>query len=226
METKGAEPKPKTDQHQTGRNSDPPLKKENATLKQRIEILDWYHKNGENQSATAKHFSNKYPSLKIKQPLISKWVSKEEYWRKQWEENSGESARQAKHVRQTLHPEVDEMLRLWVVNAMEAGILLTGEVLRQKWKRFADLVGILEGNRLNLSKGWLTCFKDRNGLKEIKRHGEAASADPERVAKERQRVQELIWEHGYHLRDIFNMDETGLFYACVYCITFPALASH
>lgn len=48
---------------------------------------------------------------------------------------------------------------------------------------------------------------------------EAASANPEVVKTEQLRIQELIKESGYQLRDIFNMDETGLFYACVpfYC---------
>jgi hypothetical protein len=192
-----------------------PLKKENATLRQRIEVIQW-HKNGGNQSATAKHFNKKYPSLKITQPLVSKWVNNKDYWFKQWEESCGESARQAKRVRQTVHPEVTEMMELWISRAMQDRVLLTGEVLRQKWKQFADLVGIPEDERLHLSDGWLTRFKERNGLKQLKRHGEASSADPERIVHERQRLQELIRESGYRLKDIFNMDETGLFYACVH----------
>ena len=51
--------------------------KEVATLHQCIEILDWYHKNGKNQTKTAKHFDPIYPNLKIKQPLISVWVKNE-----------------------------------------------------------------------------------------------------------------------------------------------------
>ncbi|KAG5638030.1 hypothetical protein H0H81_002231 [Sphagnurus paluster] len=43
------------------------VKKENATLTQHIEILDWYHANGRNQTKTAKHFNSIYPNLKIKQ---------------------------------------------------------------------------------------------------------------------------------------------------------------
>ncbi len=43
----------------------------------------------------------------------------------------------------------------------------------------------------------------------------AGSADPKVVEMERRHIQELIKEGGYNLRDIFNMDETGLFYACV-----------
>ena len=108
---------------------------------------------------------------------------------------------------------------LWVSKAMEVRILLSGEVLHQKWKQFADLAGIPEDERLNLSEGWLTRFKDRNGLKQFKRHGEAGSADPEQVAKEKQRIQELVEKYGYRLRDIFNMDETDLFFAYICCAT-------
>jgi len=37
-----------------------------------------------------------------------------------------------------------EMMELWVTKAMQDKIQLTGEVLQQKWKAFADLVGIPE----------------------------------------------------------------------------------
>ncbi|KAF8168424.1 hypothetical protein B0H34DRAFT_670593 [Crassisporium funariophilum] len=75
-----------------------------------------------------------------------------------------------------------------------------------------DLVGIPEDNCLNLSNGWLTQFKTRNGLKEVRQHGKAALANADTVEKERKQTQELIKKYGYGLRDIFNMDETGLFH--------------
>ena len=187
-------------------------KKENASLEQRIEILDWYHKNGKSQTATAKHFAPKYPNLKIKQLLISSWLKDEEMWRMKWQQTNGASDRKAKQARQTEHPEVSEMMYLWVSKAMGDSILLTGEILRQKWNAFADLVGVAEDERLKLSNGWLGRFKERNGLKEMRRHGEAASSRAETVEKERKRIQELKKKYGYELRDIFNMDETGLFY--------------
>jgi hypothetical protein len=184
-------------------------------LAQRIEILDWHHKNGQNQSKMARHFDLIYPNLKIKQPLVSSWTKEEAKWRELWEQTDHQSDRTAKRARQTEHPEVSKMMYLWVSKAMGDGILLTGEVLRQKWNRFADLVGVPEDERLNLSNGWLGRFKDRNGLKEMKQHGEAASANASTVEQERKRIQELIQKYGYELRDIFNMDETGLFYGYV-----------
>jgi hypothetical protein len=189
-------------------------KKENATLAQRIEILKWFHENGRNQSKTAHHFDSVYPNLKLKQPIISDWVKNEAKWQKRWQEEQG-TERHAKRARQTEHPEVTEMLDLWVSQAMRNKIMVTGEILRQKWSAFADLVGVPEDDRLKLSNGWLGKFKIRNGLREFRRHGDAESSDAETVEEERKRVQALIEQYGYKLRDIFNMDETGLFYGCV-----------
>ena len=62
---------------------------------------------------------------------------------------------------------------------MAENLLLTGEVLCQKWKKFADLAGVLEDECLNLSDGWLSRFKARNSLKQFKHHGEAGSVDQE-----------------------------------------------
>ena len=188
-------------------------KKENATLEQRIEILDWYQANGKNQTKTAKHFITKYPNLHIKQPLVSAWVKDEKKWREVYEQSGAQKS--AKRVRQTQHPEVTEMMDLWVSKALGDGVLLTGEVLRQKWSKFADMVCIPDDERLHLSNGWLASFKNRHNLKEMKRHGEAGSADEEIVEKERQRIRDLIKTKGYAWNDIFNMDETGLFYAYV-----------
>lgn len=193
-------------------------KKEVATLAQRIEVLDWYHANGRNQSKTARYFAPLYPNLDIKQPLVSSWVKEEAKWRGQWAQgNEKNTVRMAKKIRQTEHPEITKMLELWVAKAMDDGILLTGEVLRQKWNRFADLACIPTDDRLKLSNGWLQSFKDRTGLKELRRHGEAASAKLSTVDQERKRVQDLLKESGYELREIYNMDETGLFYGCAYC---------
>ena len=76
------------------------------------------------------------------------------------------------------------MMDLWVSKAMADRILLTGEVLQQKWNIFADLAGVPKDDRLKLSNGWLARFKDRNGLREWKWHGEAASANNETVEQE------------------------------------------
>jgi hypothetical protein len=46
-----------------------------ATLAQKIEVLDWHKNNGSNQTKTTKHFHAIYPEIGFKQPLISAWVA-------------------------------------------------------------------------------------------------------------------------------------------------------
>ena len=136
-------------------------------------------------------------------------------WWEEWEDASGGTCCAAKQVCQTQHSEITEMLELWVLKVMADNLLITGEVLCQKWTKFVDLAGVPEEERLGLSKGWLACFKNRNGLKQFKCHGKGGSVGTERIERERRHVQKLIEEYGYKLRDIFNMDETGLFYGYV-----------
>lgn len=67
--------------------------------------------------------------------------------------------RSAKQVCQIEHPEINEMMYLWISKAMGDGIILTGEVIRQKWHAFANLAGIPNNDHLKLSNGWLESFK-------------------------------------------------------------------
>jgi len=187
-------------------------KKENATLEQCIEVLDWYHANGKNQTQTAKHFNEIYPNVMIKQPLISSWIKNEDKWQEEWASSEAGSWT-AKCARQTQHPEITQMMDQWVSEMMSNNILLTGKVLRQKWTRFANLAGIPEDDCLTLSDGWLTWFKTRCGLKEVKCHGKAGSVSLDTAERERECIQELIKACGVELWDIFNADETGFFYA-------------
>ncbi|KAK0206982.1 hypothetical protein DFS33DRAFT_1486511 [Desarmillaria ectypa] len=123
--------------------------------------------------------------------LAFRHLKDEEKWREQWDE-CGANVSTAKRVRQTQHLEVTEMMELRVNKAMQQNVLLTGEVLRQKWTKFANFAG------------------QRLGLKGIKCHGEVASANPEAVTAEHKRMQDIIKQ--YSDEDTFNMDETALFF--------------
>ena len=183
--------------------------KENATYAQRAEIIDWHYANGRKQVLTAQHFNDIYPTLQLKQPLISSWLKSESMWQAKLESE----APSAKRTRATRHPEVTEMLDAWIMMACEDGLLLTGDIIHQKWRSFADMHGVPQDERLNLSEGWLSKYKSRMGLKGVKRHGEAASASTEAIEKEKHRIQNIIKQSGLAEWDVFNMDETGLFYA-------------
>ena len=89
-------------------------KKENATLAQQIEILDWHHNSIDNsQIKAAAHWDKIYPNLRLKQPLISSWLKYEKNLCAQLAEmESKGQADLTKRAKQTEHPEVNEMLEL------------------------------------------------------------------------------------------------------------------
>jgi hypothetical protein len=107
--------------------------------------------------------------------------------------------------------------------ALHDGVVLTGPILRQKWTDFANHAHISEDDCPKLSDGWLTKFKLRHGLKEQRRHGEAASANPQSVDHERARMQLIIENSGFKPRDIFNFDESAVLWSYVPVLTFPSI---
>lgn len=79
--------------------------------------------------------------------------------------------------------------------------------------RFADLLNIPLDEHLSLSGGWLDAFKKQCSLKEFKCHREAGSVNPDDIEADLKRVQNIIARGKYKFKDVFNMDETGLFWA-------------
>lgn len=143
-------------------------------MAQKNEVLDWFHANGRNQSKTARHIDKKWPDLEIKQPKVSDWVKKEQSI---WDLHSDNPvvAKTLHRVRLVKHSEADEAVSMWVSQALENGVTVTGEVIQEKWQHFAASLNIPGSEWLHLSEGWLSQFKERNGLHERKKHGEAGS---------------------------------------------------
>ena len=65
-------------------------------------------------------------------------------------------------------------------------------------------------DKIQLSNGWVWRFKQRNGLKKVKFSGEANSAPIESLPAERARLRAILAR--YDKEDIYNADETGLFF--------------
>ncbi|GFU18229.1 uncharacterized protein TNCV_1388991 [Trichonephila clavipes] len=88
-------------------------------------------------------------------------------------------------------------------------ILMGGSLLKEKAKAFAKELGI----EFLASEGWLTNFKKRNGIVFKKMCVESSSVDINVCSKWQNSISDLIKE--YEPRNIFNTDETGLFFNCL-----------
>jgi hypothetical protein len=61
--------------------------------------------------------------------------------------------------------------------------------------------------------GWLEGFKSRNGIYKRKQYSEAALANMDKAEDRMVELQVII--KPYSLKDVYNMDETGLFWKAI-----------
>ena len=65
---------------------------------------------------------------------------------------------------------------------------------------------------MTASHGWFNRFKARHNLHNVKVSGEAASADVKAAEEFPGKLAEIIHQGGYTPQQIFNVDETGLYW--------------
>ncbi|GBC15082.2 CENP-B homolog protein 2-like [Rhizophagus irregularis DAOM 181602=DAOM 197198] len=141
---------------------------------------------------------------KVKQNTVSDILKKKEKWL--LVNPDSEDANKQKE-RPVYFPQVEEALSLWVTNALAAELTINTDILREKAKYFAQQFEI---NKFSFSNGWIDKFKRRHNLKEYIKWGEAKSAPLETLDEERGILREIIKD--YDLNDVFNCDETGLYW--------------
>ena len=110
---------------------------------------------------------------------------------------------------------VEEALNFWLEDMNRKSVPLDGKVLRQKtlsiYEDFQKKDGKEEKTKsLTASRGWL--YRYRNRLKNIKFIGEAASSDEEAATAFPAELQKIIKGVKCDPRQVFNCDETGLFW--------------
>ncbi|CAG8733153.1 43548_t:CDS:2, partial [Gigaspora margarita] len=113
------------------------------------------------------------------------------------------------NLERSTYPLIEIAINIWVGQVSATGLVLTDELVKSKGCEFGSLLGISE-NELKFSNGWVTNYKKRNSLRRYKLHGEAASASLESLPNEKIKLQNFFSK--YELENVYNADETGLFY--------------
>uniref|UniRef100_H3GYN9 HTH CENPB-type domain-containing protein n=1 Tax=Phytophthora ramorum TaxID=164328 RepID=H3GYN9_PHYRM len=102
-------------------------------------------------------------------------------------------------------PELDTALAEWVAWCEEKGVTVTGDAMKLKASRFAVLLKTQAPP--TWSNGWLQKFNARHGFGSFKSHGESGSAVEASISHLQTKLKQ------YDLCNVFNMDETGLFFS-------------
>ena len=115
----------------------------------------------------------------------------------------------SKRKRELKFQEVDTALSNWILQCEHNNFPTNEHTIRLKGRQFAHDLGIAE-DAMKFSNGWLQSFKARHNFKCYRRHGEKGDANVEGLAEAMPGLQDVIKR--YDPCDVFNMDETGLFY--------------
>lgn len=172
-------------------------KRKNVTLQEKYDIVQLF-KNGVKQSTISK-------DKNIPRSTLNAYCKEAESIILQYESGSSTSV---KRIKSTNCQEIEAPLLQFFRMARDQKVPVSGDLLLEKAKNYASILD-LDTNLVDIN--WVNRWKKRNNIVVKNLHGEAASADLAGANEWLQnRVPTLLNE--YEPENIFNCDETGLFY--------------
>lgn len=127
--------------------------------------------------------------------------------------DSASGMKKRKSMKKSTFDELDTALAEWLAQVRSEGTPVSGPIIAAKAKVFFDLLG-MEG-KFDASSGWLTRFKQRHGIREIGVHGEKLSGDQQAADDFQQEFETLVSKEDLSFEQIYNADESGLFWKCL-----------
>jgi hypothetical protein len=115
----------------------------------------------------------------------------------------------SKRAKTCAFPDVEAALLKWFETHRSKNIPLSGVLLKEKATDFARLLNV---DGFNASTGWLDKFKARHKIVFRTLHGQAKDVSDETCENWRKSLPQLL--QSYEPKDVFNLDETGLFFKC------------
>ena len=175
-------------------------KRKASTIEEKYEII----KRIENKVSTQQQISEE---TGIPRSTITRWCNSEkEKMIVAIEQSQTTSTRK----RTSKSENVDESLYSWFKDQRAHNIPINGPILMAKAYDFAALHNEKDFKSTN---GWLDRWKNRFNITFQKMSGESAKVDEETCKEWLNKLKHIIV--GYEPEDIYNADETGLFFKCL-----------
>lgn len=190
-------------------------KRKAISLETKIEILD-HLRNGEGSTSIGKMFglneatirTIKKNEIAIRQSVIS---------------GTKLSAKSTSYSRDAVKEKMERALIIWIEDNAQKRIPIDGNSIKQQALRFYQMIKDEQNSEhlhsipvksysFNASTGWFTGFLERHALHNIKIKGEIASGDQKAAQEFPAELKKIIADGGYSPDQVFNADETGLFW--------------
>lgn len=168
------------------------------TLKEKIKIIDNNEKGESARAISIRLQTSKTQVLNI--------LKEKESLKSQWN-NGISSERKRSLFRESQFSAVNLRVHSWFLKARSKHLPISGALLKEKAIEIAEQLGL---SNFAASNGWLFRFQKRHGISSRLLSGVSASVSHGVVEEWMERLKNLT--AGYSLTNIFNCDETALFY--------------
>lgn len=176
------------------------------TITQKLDIIRRLER-GENKHDLMRKFnigSSTIYDIKLQKDKLMKFASSAE---------TSKACDERKTLQQPQYEKLDKTLYEWFKLKREEGIPISGPMLQEKAKDFSEKLNI--GKDCKFSDGWLSGFKKRHGIRKVDISGEKKSADSESADEYSAFFEDFIKEHNIDLDNVYNADETGVYFRCL-----------
>ena len=180
-------------------NPSPKRQRKELTLNEKVDLIEHSEKT---PKITQKDLGVKFG---IGKTTVSDILKRKEFYREQFK-ISGSGKRQ-RFIIGSKYGNLNEAVFKWFEQARAKNIPISGPIIQEKALQFASELDFPD---FKASVGWLESFKSRFNIAHFKICGESADVNLDVVNSYKDVLKQKL--DGYEPRDIFNCDETGLFF--------------
>ncbi|GFU95024.1 tigger transposable element-derived protein 1 [Trichonephila clavipes] len=193
-------------------NGEKKHQRQSISLETKIAFLDRLGK-GEGSTAIGKHFN-------LGESTVRAIKKNEAAIRKSVISGTKLSTKFASYTRDVLIERTERAIAIWIEEQVQRRIPVSGCLIQGKALQFYKSMKQSEpststsqaGKEFSASKGWLTGFLKRNALHNIKITGESATVEQGAVKIFPEELAKIIEDGDYSADQVFNADETGLYW--------------
>ncbi|KAK3878955.1 hypothetical protein Pcinc_016441 [Petrolisthes cinctipes] len=174
------------------------------TLEQKLQVLERINK-GQKTSGIV-------DTLKLSESTIRMMWSNAEKIRASSKAGTPLTGSKSSYSRPVEMQLMEKMLATWIDHQNKTNVPVSYKLIHAKAKSIYDNLKVEEKKWFTASSGWFTNFRRYFGFHNLKMVGKAASADTEAAEEYPAVLKGIIEEGKYSFKQVFNLDETGLYW--------------
>ncbi|KAK3881758.1 hypothetical protein Pcinc_013840 [Petrolisthes cinctipes] len=184
--------------------SAPKRSRKTLTLEQKLQVLERIDK-GQKTSAIV-------DALKLSESTVRTIRSNAEKIRASAKVGTPLTGSKSSYSRPVEIQRMEKMLATWIDHQNKTNVPVSYNLIQAKARSIYDNLEVEEKKQFTASSGWFANFRRRFGFHNLKMVGETASADTKAAEEYPAILKGIIEEGEYSSKQVFNLDETGLYW--------------